>query len=136
VSWVKLTSIILMISTAAIWAFWDIVPAVNKVSGDTISELMRIGARNSLLISAAIGILIGHFFWPNHHPLNIPWYIVIIILSLVGLTWLSFDIYHWINLKNINYHQLLIVSFLREYPIINFLFHIMVGYLVWSWKDL
>lgn len=50
----------------------DIVLAVNKKSGDTISEVIRNSARKwpifYVLWGLFWGVLLGHWFWANHQP--------------------------------------------------------------------
>jgi hypothetical protein len=41
---------------------WDVVPATNSVSGDTISEMLRAWSRSWLVIPYVWGLLAGHFF--------------------------------------------------------------------------
>ena len=49
-------------ATAAIWALWDIIPAINAGRGDTLSENIRDWSRNMWSIPLIWGALTGHFF--------------------------------------------------------------------------
>ena len=45
---------------------WEIYTLVNETEGDTISTTMWWLAKEYPIFSFAIGVLIGHFFWPNN----------------------------------------------------------------------
>jgi len=44
---------------------FDTVMIVNKTSGDTISEITLAAARKWPIIAFAIGVVVGHLFWPQ-----------------------------------------------------------------------
>ena len=59
---IKITSWVIAILTAGT-ILYDIIPAVNKTPGDTISEVLFASARKRPIIAVAWGILTGHLFW-------------------------------------------------------------------------
>lgn len=60
-------TVIFIISIATIVAVVDLLLLTNKQKGDTISEVVRGWGRKwigvGLLISFAMGLLAGHWFW-------------------------------------------------------------------------
>ena len=56
-----ITIVAIAVATAGLSA-WDIVPATNAVSGDTISETIRAWSRSWLVLPYIWGLLGGHFF--------------------------------------------------------------------------
>lgn len=60
----KVTIWVIVLSVLGISAY-DILPAVNKAKGDTISETLLGSAKRSPIIAVAWGILTGHLFWPQ-----------------------------------------------------------------------
>lgn len=45
---------------------WDVYVKVEDKSGDsTISWIMRCAATRWPIIACAVGVVIGHFWWPN-----------------------------------------------------------------------
>lgn len=127
--WTHWFTLGLMVTSIAIWIAWDIYVATDSIPGNTESELVRSAAKNSLLLTAALGVLISHWLWPNKL-----WYIngwiSLAGLSVVGLLWLGFDIHYWVNGGNPNFQDGL--SILRKYPILNFQIHTLIGYAIWS----
>jgi hypothetical protein len=69
VNWAKIVTLIVMATGAAMWIGWDIYVAINDKKGDTISEVtLSFTRRHPIilgLIMLALGILIGHLFWPQ-----------------------------------------------------------------------
>jgi hypothetical protein len=64
--WRRFTSWSIVAATAALIG-WDIVVATNNETGDTISEVLLDASRKRPIIAAALGIVIGHLFWPQGH---------------------------------------------------------------------
>ncbi len=58
------TAILVTIVLVAI--VWDIVVAVNRTPGDTISELTLSWAHEHPVLPFCIGIVVGHLFWPQY----------------------------------------------------------------------
>ena len=72
---------------------WDLVPATNKASGDTISEFVKRGSHLHMIVPAFIGVLSGHFFSP--FPILISGWRTIVVLSLYGCLLILLDAVHW-----------------------------------------
>ena len=64
--WKKLTGWSL-VATAAGLIVWDIFVASTEEKGDTISEVLLLQAKKRPIIATAIGVIIGHLFWPQGH---------------------------------------------------------------------
>lgn len=62
--WKKLTGWSLIVVTAGL-VIWDIVVASTEEKGDTISEVLLAQTKTRPIIATAIGIIIGHLFWPQ-----------------------------------------------------------------------
>lgn len=64
-----ITIVVLFVSAAAL-VVWDIVVAANSVPGDTISEITLAFTQGhpvaGMGITLAIGIILGHLFWPQY----------------------------------------------------------------------
>lgn len=60
----KKTTIGILIGVAAILIGWDIYVAVNDEKGDTISEILLWASQRPIL-PFALGVLMGHLFWPQ-----------------------------------------------------------------------
>jgi hypothetical protein len=44
---------------------WDIYVASDGIAGDTISEIMLKVAKDHPIVPFALGVVIGHLFWPQ-----------------------------------------------------------------------
>lgn len=56
----------IMIGSMLLWLIWDIIVAVTKPRGDTISEVtLSFWARRPYILFMA-GYLCGHLFWPQY----------------------------------------------------------------------
>lgn len=54
--------------TATALVIYDLIPAVRKGQGDTISEVLRDAAHEHPIIAFAAGLLVGHWwFTPSPH---------------------------------------------------------------------
>jgi uncharacterized membrane protein len=65
VTMTKLLTQFVLLACIVLLIGWDIVVAVNKIPGDTISEIVLGYARSSPIIPFAFGVLMGHLFWPQ-----------------------------------------------------------------------
>lgn len=133
-SWYKIGTIIVIAVGVLLWIGWDIVVATNKEKGDTISEIIRFVSRHSLLVPAMLGILLGHWMIPAS-AYNMKWWVTLIILSILGLSYLGIDIYTYLKGFELNKESGLVNYYLRKYPIIMLQIHVIVGFLVWTWVD-
>ena len=128
----KLITIILLCVSALSWFVWDIYVAVNNKPGDTISEIILYASRYSLLLPAAGGLIIGHLLFP-HAFWRIPNYITFSFFGLLAVMYLGFDLHYIFNRETITTGALVWV---RKYPIVVFLAHVVVGFLAWNQKPL
>jgi len=55
----------IIISTVMAWIGWDIYAAFNREAGDTISEVVLAAAQGKPIVPFAVGMIIGHLFWPQ-----------------------------------------------------------------------
>lgn len=55
----------ILVATALFLIGYDIVVAVNKEEGDTISEVTLDKAIRYPIIPFALGVVMGHLFWPQ-----------------------------------------------------------------------
>lgn len=66
-----MTLIFIAIVVVAI-AIYDTVVAINRVGGDTISEIALVWASAhpiaGVMLGVALGIVLGHLFWPQVLP--------------------------------------------------------------------
>lgn len=61
----KKITIGILIACAAILIGWDIYVAANSSSGDTISEITLGFAQKHPVVPFALGVIMGHLFWPQ-----------------------------------------------------------------------
>lgn len=54
----------IVVSTVVGLSLYDLLPIFNKRPGDTISEVVRDGAKAYPIVAFAFGALFGHLFWP------------------------------------------------------------------------
>lgn len=61
-----ITGIALLVGTG-LWVIWDLFVNFNKVSGDTISEVVAAVSIGNPIIPLALGVVCGHLFslWPG-----------------------------------------------------------------------
>jgi len=62
---VKKVTIAVIVGTILAVSAYDVIPAANQKSGDTISEVLLKAARFAPVVAVAWGILTGHLFWPQ-----------------------------------------------------------------------
>lgn len=66
----RTATVVAMFACAALLIGWDVVVATNAVRGDTISEVTLAFARRypvaSVGVGLALGIVLGHLFWPQY----------------------------------------------------------------------
>lgn len=53
---------LILIGVTALMIGYDIWAALNKETGDTITEVVRFGSQHPI-IPFALGVLCGHLFW-------------------------------------------------------------------------
>jgi hypothetical protein len=53
---------VIMFTGIAVWAAWDVVPALSPQKGDTISEITAAASHLAPVIPFLVGILCGHLF--------------------------------------------------------------------------
>jgi hypothetical protein len=68
---------------------WDVVVALNTVPGDTISELMQEVGYRVRAIPLALGVVMGHLFFPGKHERPAPAWLT---LGILGVAVGSFDL--------------------------------------------
>lgn len=102
---------------------WDLYPATNKTSGDTISEVVANAARAHMLVPAFLGVVCGHFFSP--FPITLQWWQTIVVLSSSAVLLVVLDLVH---MKT----GLSVIAFLETWPIITFQIFVLVGAVCWS----
>lgn len=61
----KELTLIILASVIVILVGWDIYAAFSKEQGDTISSLVLAWSSRKPIIALAVGIIIGHLFWPQ-----------------------------------------------------------------------
>lgn len=61
----KWITIGVLAACAAVLIGWDIWVAVNDTPGDTISELALAFAGKHPILPFAVGVIVGHLFWPQ-----------------------------------------------------------------------
>lgn len=61
INWKLITQVMLIIGLS-IWLVWDIIVALNKTEGDTISEVTLELAKRSPLLVVVVGVIAGHLF--------------------------------------------------------------------------
>ena len=127
--WTHYTTIGLILATITSWIAWDIYVASDSIIGNTESEIIRFSARNSLLLTGCLGILISHWLWQNNLWL-IPGWITLTALSIIGITFLTFDIHYWLHGNSKNFIDGLWV--LRKYPMLNFAINTIIGWTIWT----
>lgn len=116
--WRPITKI-LLITTAVVWAVYDVFPFLNPDRGDTISEVILYYALRSLFIPYAFGVLSGHFFFPRDGACQKPR-----ILVPLSLAVLSYDVAaHVFDVPCMLCSQ--------SYPYVPFLVGIPLGTLLW-----
>jgi hypothetical protein len=118
IHWRPVTKI-LLVTTALVWAVYDVFPFLNPERGDTISEVILYYALRSLFIPYAFGVLCGHFFFPRDGAKQKPK--ILIPLSLFVL---MYDVIA----------HVFDVSFMigsQSYPYVPFLVGIPLGTLLW-----
>jgi len=121
-----ITSIVMVVATVGLIA-WDVIVAVNPVSGDTISEITLNLAGQFVLLPVAWGTLMGHFFSPLKRPL-IPWWSTIMVLAANGLILIGWHLIHVFWFKSAWY------MWLQQNAWLGFVYGIFVGVLVWTQK--
>lgn len=55
----------ILVATVGALALYDVAVAANKQRGDTISEVLLDTARDHPVVPFALGVTIGHLFWPQ-----------------------------------------------------------------------
>lgn len=60
----KIVTIAIIISTVSLWICWDIVVAALGLFPATESRILLAFAYVNISFPAALGILLGHLFWP------------------------------------------------------------------------
>jgi hypothetical protein len=54
----------ILIGTAVVGlAIYDLIPFLSRREGDTVSEVMRDGAKQQPALPFALGFVCGHWFW-------------------------------------------------------------------------
>jgi hypothetical protein len=61
----KEVTTIIIYAVLALLIIWDLIVATNGAAGDTISEVMLRQASNHPIIAFALGVCVGHLFWPQ-----------------------------------------------------------------------
>jgi hypothetical protein len=93
-----LVSKIIVLTTAALWAIWDVIPAIWHGRNDTISENIRNWARGIWVLPFFWGILTSHFFINIGQPENYQtrFYIAAsIILGVIGVNLATYFAVGW-----------------------------------------
>jgi len=108
---------------------YDIPLALDKIKGNTFSELTLSAAKASFFLTVAVGILLGHFFWPKYGGWDPPGWLTITVLASVGALFLGFDIYEWAK-AGVQWSNP-VVDFIRKYPIVLVLSAIPLGHWIW-----
>ena len=73
-------TIAILAACGAVLAGWDVYVAVHPVAGDTISELTLAAAMRHPIIPFALGVVMGHLFWPQYRePDNLRGYLRVIV---------------------------------------------------------
>jgi hypothetical protein len=58
-------TIAILLACAALLIGWDIYVAANPTPGDTISEITLAFAQKHPVLPFALGVIMGHLFWPQ-----------------------------------------------------------------------
>lgn len=124
----RLATIIALLAIVIGLIFYDIYLAVNKIPGDTISEITAHYAKRSLFLPIGLGVLIGHFLWPTTG--SVAGWITLSGLLTVGCAALGLDIYEFFK-GGIYDFTMRTVPFLRQFPIIIFTVGVFIGRLIW-----
>jgi hypothetical protein len=61
----KELTLIILAAVVVILVGWDIYAAFSKEKGDTISSLLLEWSSRKPVIALAIGVILGHLFWPQ-----------------------------------------------------------------------
>ncbi len=94
----KLSTYVIIISTVLI-AGYDLLPALNNLEGDTISEILRDWAPRWPVVPSAFSVLIGHWFV---HPKSIkrptwgPFALIGIAVAMCILSLISYFTGQWL----------------------------------------
>lgn len=65
-SQLEVITCVLLGAVVVILSLWDIYVRVKQPDGKaTISWIARVSAKKWPIIACAVGVLIGHFWWPN-----------------------------------------------------------------------
>lgn len=86
-------TVFLLIAGPIIIILYDILPAVSKVLGDTISELTRLWSLKWHIIPAGVAVLCGHLFGP--FSWRTPGWITLTVLLTYGLTLIALGLKGW-----------------------------------------
>jgi hypothetical protein len=116
--WRPVTKVLLVV-TAVVWAFYDVIPFLNPDRGDTISEVILYYALRCFSLPFACGVLSGHFFLPRDGAKQHPR--ILIPLTLITI---AYDVVAHV-------FQVSVMLCPQAYPIVPFLVGIPVGTLLW-----
>lgn len=124
---IKNITIAICITVTAALIGWDLVPALNSMHGDTISEVMLYGSQRYIIIPGAWGVIIGHWLAVRRpgKPIYMPWWSTLICLSCFAVFLIGFNIFS-------HYQPNAVYSFLQHHPIAVFFPSMVLGHFSWS----
>ena len=118
IHWRPITKV-LLVTTAIVWAVYDVFPFLNPDRGDTISEVILYYSLRSFSVPCAFGVLCGHFFFPRDGAVQKPKILVPLFLLVV-----LFDVVAHVFDVSCFLHA-------QSYPFVPFLVGIPTGTLLW-----
>lgn len=77
-------TICILIGSATALVAWDIYIVTSRPREDTISEILLDWARRVSFLPYAVGVVIGHLFWPAHGMVPIDWIFSLTALLVIG----------------------------------------------------
>jgi hypothetical protein len=90
---------------------FDIYLATDSIIGNTWSEMAQKLGQQSMLFPTAIGVLLGHLFWPS--AVAFPWWAKLLGLTPIALGMLGIDLF-----QNLSSNPARILTIMTQYPII------------------